>query len=90
MGVEVSGRSYLTSRRHTMRRERIFGVIAFLAFCALFSFPALAVDRIRISLSSSSVSPNHGAFYNAEMRGIFKKYGIEAEVIEVGGGAARG
>ena len=72
-----------------MRREGVFGVIAFLAFWALFSSRAPAFDRIRIGLSSSSVSPNHGAIYNAEMRGIFKKYGIEAEVIEMGGGAAR-
>lgn len=73
-----------------MRRKRVFGVITGLAFCILYSSPAPAFDRIRIGLSSSSVSPNHGAIYNSEIRGIFKKYGIEVEVIEMGGGAARG
>ncbi len=38
-----------------MRREPVFGAIAFLAFCALLSSPAPAFDRIRIGLSSSSL-----------------------------------
>ena len=73
-----------------MKRERVMGVLICLSFFALFATSAPALDRIRIGLSSSSVSPNHGAIYNAEIRGIFKKYGIDIEVIEMGGGAARG
>ena len=36
------------------------------------------------------MSPNNGAIYAAELKGLFKKHGIEIEVIEIGGGAARG
>ena len=73
-----------------MKREKILGLLAVLAVGALYLTPALAFDRVRIGSSSSGVSPNNGAIYTAELKGLFKKHGIEVEVIEIGGGAARG
>lgn len=73
-----------------MERERILGFIAVLAVGVLYLSPALSFDRVRIGSSSSGVSPNNGAIYAAELKGLFKKHGIEVEVIEIGGGAARG
>ena len=73
-----------------MKRERILGLIAVLAVGGLYPSPALSFDRVRIGSSSSGVSPNNGAIYAAELKGLFKKHGIEVEVIEIGGGAARG
>jgi NitT/TauT family transport system substrate-binding protein len=49
---------------------------------------ANAADRIRVGLSS--VSPINGSIWVAEERGLFKKYGLEAEVILVGGASAAG
>jgi ABC-type nitrate/sulfonate/bicarbonate transport system substrate-binding protein len=73
-----------------MKREWILGLIAVLAVSGLYPSPALSFDRVRIGSSSSGVSPNNGAIYAAELKGLFKKHGIEVEVIEIGGGAARG
>jgi NitT/TauT family transport system substrate-binding protein len=50
------------------------------------SLPAL--DKIRIGVAA--FSPTNSAIWVAEERGIFKKHGIDAEVIYIGGGAARG
>ncbi len=49
---------------------------------------ANAVDRLRIGLSS--VSPINGSIWVAEEKGLFKKYGIEPEVILIGGASAAG
>jgi NitT/TauT family transport system substrate-binding protein len=38
----------------------------------------------------SSVSATHGALWVAEEKGIFKKHGIDPEMIVIGGGGARG
>ena len=73
-----------------MKRNRILGWIIVLAFGGLYPTSALSLDRVRIGSSSSGVSPNNGAIYAAELKGLFKKHGIEVEVIEIGGGAARG
>ena len=54
----------------------------------LFPPPLSALERVRIGLSA--FSPTNGAVWVAEDRAIFKKHGIEAEVIFIGGGAARG
>lgn len=50
--------------------------------CALF-----ALDRVRIGLSA--ISATSGSLWVAEEKGFFKKHGIEAEVIFIGGGGAR-
>jgi NitT/TauT family transport system substrate-binding protein len=47
-----------------------------------------AQDKIRMGLSS--VSALHSAVWVAEQKGLFRKYGIEAEVIVTGQGAATG
>jgi NitT/TauT family transport system substrate-binding protein len=49
---------------------------------------ANAADRLRVGLSS--VSPINGSIWVAEEKGLFKKYGIEAEVILIGGASAAG
>lgn len=49
---------------------------------------ARAQDKIRMGLSS--VSALHSAVWVAEQKSLFRKYGIEAEVIVTGQGAATG
>jgi NitT/TauT family transport system substrate-binding protein len=56
-------------------------------FFFLIAAPARAQDKVRIGLSS--VSATSGSIWVAEERGLFKKHGIDAEVIIIGGGAAR-
>jgi NitT/TauT family transport system substrate-binding protein len=56
-------------------------------FLILFAAPARAQDKVRIGLSS--VSATSGSIWVAEEKGLFKKHGIDAEVIIIGGGAAR-
>ena len=48
---------------------------------------ARAQDKIRLGLSS--VSATSGSIWVAEERGLFKKHGLDVEVIIIGGGAAR-
>jgi ABC-type nitrate/sulfonate/bicarbonate transport system substrate-binding protein len=50
--------------------------------------PAMAADRLRIGLSS--FTPINAAVWIAEDKGLFKKYGIDPEVIVVGGASAGG
>jgi ABC-type nitrate/sulfonate/bicarbonate transport system substrate-binding protein len=52
----------------------------------LISAIADAQERLRVGLSS--VSATQGAMWVAEERGLFKKYGIDPEVIVIGGGAS--
>jgi ABC-type nitrate/sulfonate/bicarbonate transport system substrate-binding protein len=49
---------------------------------------ANAADRVRVGLSS--VSPINGSVWVAEEKGLFRKYGLEAEVILIGGASAAG
>src|SRR5437899_4021668 len=46
-----------------------------------------AQERVRLGLSS--ISATSGSIWVAEEKGLFKKHGIDAEVIIIGGGAAR-
>ena len=48
---------------------------------------ANAQDKVRMGLSS--VSATSGSIWVAEEKGLFKKHGIDVEVIVIGGGAAR-
>jgi len=57
------------------------------AFVALAGAPARAQDKVRIGLSS--VSATSGSIWVAEEKGLFKKHGIDVELIVIGGGAAR-
>jgi len=65
----------------------LHGVAVFL--CAALHNPiALGADRLRIGLSS--FTPINAALWIAEDRGIFKKYGIDSEVVVMGGASAGG
>ena len=50
-------------------------------------FPARAMNRVSVGLSA--LSPTNWAVWVAEEKGLFKKHGIEPQVIFIGGGAAR-
>ena len=63
----------------------VLGLLIALLFSSSASF---ALDRIRIGLSS--VSALHGAVWVAQEKGLFRKHGIEPEVIVVGGASAGG
>jgi ABC-type nitrate/sulfonate/bicarbonate transport system substrate-binding protein len=49
--------------------------------------PLQAADKLRVGLSS--ISATSGSIWVAEDYGIFKKHGLDAEVIIIGGGASR-
>jgi NitT/TauT family transport system substrate-binding protein len=67
--------------------EICFSLIAAILWL-LGASTANAADRIRVGLSS--VSPINGSVWVAEEKGLFKKYGIEPEVILIGGASAAG
>lgn len=56
-------------------------------FLVLIAAAARAQDKVRIGLSS--VSATSGSIWVAEEKGLFKKHGLDAEVIIIGGGASR-
>ncbi len=64
------------------------------SFWGFFLWPVLflptssdAQDKLRVGLSS--ISATSGSIWVAEEKGLFKKHGIDAEVIIIGGGASR-
>ena len=69
-----------------LRRIGIVGWFVF-ALLVLISGHARAQDKVRIGLSS--VSATSGSIWVAEEKGLFKKHGLDAEVIIIGGGASR-
>ena len=73
-----------TFRKHG---EILFSLIAAISWL-LSASTAHAADRVRVGLSS--VSPINGSVWVAEEKGLFKKYGLEAEVILIGGASAAG
>jgi NitT/TauT family transport system substrate-binding protein len=52
-----------------------------------FALNARAQDKVRVGLSS--ISGTSGSIWVAEEKGLFKKHGIDPEVIIIGGGGAR-
>ena len=54
---------------------------------AIATATARAQDKIRVGLSS--VSATSGSIWVAEEKGLFKKHGLDAEVVIIGGGASR-
>src|ERR671911_1143260 len=60
---------------------------AMLMISLLFAAPLSAQDKVRVGLSS--VSATNGSIWVAEDKGLFRKHGIDVEVIVVGGGGAR-
>jgi NitT/TauT family transport system substrate-binding protein len=77
-------------RNHGTRRTiRIARWAFLLAVVTHATAPAArGLDKIRIGMGA--FSPTNSAVWVAEERGFFKKHGIDAEVIFIGGGAARG
>ncbi len=71
-----------------MRAHWIAGCF-WVSLLLLFSSPfsSRAADRLRIGLSS--VSATLGSLWVAEEKGLFNKYGIDPEVIVLGGGGSR-
>jgi len=57
-------------------------------FALISDSHAVAQDKIRVGLSS--VSALHGAMWVAEQKGLFRKHGIETEIIVTGQGARAG
>lgn len=60
---------------------------AMLMISLLFAAPLSAQEKVRVGLSS--VSATNGSIWIAEDKGLFRKHGIDVEVIVVGGGGAR-
>lgn len=65
----------------THSRSKLFAALGSAALVPTFWLvnPATAVDRLRIGLSS--FTPINAAVWIAEDKGLFKKYGIDPEVI---------
>lgn len=61
---------------------------ALLVGCFCLTSSAFAQDKMRLGLSS--VSALHSAVWVAEQKGLFRKHGIDAEVIVVGQGGTAG
>src|SRR4030095_12547211 len=63
-------------------------ILAVLLGACLSPSKVVAADRLRIGLSS--FTPINAALWIAEEKGLFKKHGIESEVILIGGASAGG
>ena len=70
-----------------MNRWKPSLLLAFALVLLCGNTPARAMDRVSVGLSA--LSPTNWAVWVAEEKGLFKKYGIEPQVIFIGGGAAR-
>jgi NitT/TauT family transport system substrate-binding protein len=69
-----------------MRFVRRLSAVSLLS-CLLSPPNSPAQDKIRVGLSS--ISATSGSTWIAEEKGLFKKHGIDVEVIIIGGGASR-
>lgn len=67
--------------------NRAFALLAAAASCLFFAAPAASLDRVRVGLSA--ISATSGSLWVAEEKGLFRKHGIDAELIVIGGGGAR-
>src|ERR687891_370252 len=70
------------------RRAIRYLAAAFLFGCSMAAPSAMAQDKMRMGLSS--VSALHSAVWIAEQKGLFRKHGVDAEVIVTGQGGAAG
>ena len=68
-------------------KKLCLGLVA-ACFAVIYESHAVAQDKIRVGLSS--VSALHGAMWVAEQKGLFRKHGIETEIIVTGQGATAG
>ena len=69
-------------------RHGLANLLAIFAFTLIGAQSLIAADRIRVGLSS--FTPINAALWIAEEKGLFKKYGIESEVVLIGGASAGG
>jgi len=69
-------------------RNKGLGIWILLIYSGLFAPPSHGADKIRVGLSS--VSALHGALWVAADKGLFRKHGIEAEMIVIGGSSVGG
>ena len=72
---------------HVSEKKALESLLAVLVFFLLCPSPSMALDRVRVGLSA--LSATSGSLWVAEEKGIFRKHGIDAELIFIGGGAAR-
>jgi NitT/TauT family transport system substrate-binding protein len=72
--------------RHAHRFLFVYVIVAGIVW--FFSRPTAAADRVRVGLSS--FTPINAALWIAEDKGLFKKHGIDAEVVLMGGASAGG
>jgi hypothetical protein len=72
-----------------MIREILLGGFWLWLFWLMLFFPVFsyAQDKLRVGLSS--ISATSASIWVAEEKGLFKKHGIDAEVIIIGGGTSR-
>lgn len=62
--------------------------VTLLALSVILSSPqAIAQEKLRLGLSS--IGATNGSIWVAEERGLFRKHGVDVEVIFIGGGGAR-
>ena len=71
---------------------RCLGKALFFGFLFLLSLPGSLTwaQLVKVRVGLSSMSATHGAMWVAEEKGIFKKHGIDPEIIVIGGGGSRG
>ncbi len=72
-----------------MKHEWVHCQLRLLCFLALLISPVLARAQDKIRVGLSSISATSGSIWVAEEKGLFKKHGVEAEVIIIGGGASQ-
>ncbi|MBI2533527.1 MAG: ABC transporter substrate-binding protein [Deltaproteobacteria bacterium] len=72
-----------------MKHEWVHRQLRLLCFFALLILPSIAHAQDKIRVGLSAISATSGSIWVAEEKGLFKKHGVEAEVIIIGGGASR-
>ena len=68
---------------------RTFTSVCWLAVLILILWPRSSPAQEKIRVGLSSISATSGSIWVAEEKGLFKKHGVDAEVIIIGGGASR-
>jgi NitT/TauT family transport system substrate-binding protein len=71
-----------------MYQSTRLGILILFSGIVMVAAPVRAQDKIRMGLSS--VSALHSAVWVAEQKGLFRKHGLDAEIIVTGQGAATG
>lgn len=69
-------------------KRLLYGAVAMWLLAIPFTTDTFGEDRVRIGLSS--VSALHSALWVAEQRGLFRKHGIDSEIIVTGQGGNTG